>query len=396
MTQEEIIQLSNEYIVPTYGRIPVAFKEGSGVRLRDMEGKEYLDFIGGLAVNVLGHAHPRLARAISEQVNSIIHTSNLYHIQPQALLAKRLSELSFGGKAFFCNSGAEANEAAIKLAKKFGKENGARFEIITMTGSFHGRTLTTLAATGQRKYQKGFDPLPEGFKYAAFNDLASVKELVAPSTCAIMAEVIQGEGGVNVGSEEFIVGLRRLCDERNLLLIIDEVQTGVGRTGKMFAYEHYGIVPDVVTLAKGLAGGVPIGAMMAKRGIADLLGPGTHASTFGGNFLSTRAALTTLDVILEEGLIEKAEELGGYLLDQLNALGQTYSFIKEVRGKGLMLGMELEIEGKGIVEECLSGGLLINCTVEHVLRFLPPLIIFKEDIDRAIEILSKALKGVVS
>lgn len=394
MKTEEIIDLTNNYIIPTYRRIPVAFKEGSGVRLRDMEGKEYLDFVAGLAVNTLGYSHPVLVRAISEQAGSIIHTSNLYHIQPQAILARMLSELSFGGKAFFCNSGAEANEAAIKLARRFGREGGKeRYEIITMTGSFHGRTLTTLTATGQTKYQEGFDPLPEGFKYAVFNDLDSVREVITPKTCAIMTELIQGEGGVNVAREDFAKGLRQLCDKDNLLLIIDEVQTGLGRTGRMFAYEDYSLTPDIVTLAKGLAGGVPIGAMIARAQIADYLSPGSHASTFGGNFLSCQAALTTLNVIIKENLSKKAEELGGYLLGRLNLLKEAYPFIKEVRGKGLMVGMELDIEGKGIVEDCLKRGLLINCTVEYVLRFLPPLVVSKEDIDLAIKILSQALEN---
>ncbi|HAV43670.1 TPA: aspartate aminotransferase family protein [bacterium] len=393
MKTEEIIELTSQYIIPSYRRIPVAFKEGRGIRLWDMEGKEYLDLIAGLAVNSLGYGHPKLIQTINEQAKLLIHTSNLFHIQPQVELAEKLSKLSLGGKVFFCNSGAEANEAAIKLTRRFGSQNG-RYEIITMTGSFHGRTLTTIAATAQRKYQQGFEPLPEGFKYAVFNDLDSVKDLVAPTTCAIMTEVIQGEGGVNVGREDFIVGLRQVCDQYNLLLIMDEVQTGMARTGRMFVYEHYGITPDIITLAKGLAGGIPIGAMVAKRKISELLGPGTHASTFGGNFLSSRAALATLEVILGEDLIEKAQRLGNYLMERLTGLKGRYSFIKEVRGKGLMVGLELEIPGEKIVEKCFRRGLLINCTVEKVLRFLPPLTISKEEIDEAIQILDQAFREV--
>lgn len=388
METEEILRLSKEYIIPAYNRMPCVFVKGSGVRLWDADGKGYLDFVSGIAVNSIGHAHPKLIEAINEQSSRLLHTSNLYEIGPQVLLAKRLSDLSIGGKVFFCNSGAEANEAAIKLARLFG--NG-RYEIITMTGSFHGRTLATLAATGQRRYQNGFDPLPEGFRYAEFNDLGSVERTIGPLSCAVMVEVIQGEGGVRIAREEFVQGLRELCDENRLLLIIDEVQTGIGRTGKMFAYEGYGVIPDVITLAKGLGGGIPIGAMIAKREVADLFSPGRHASTFGGNPLSTRAALAVLDVIQDEDLVNKACELGGYLISKLEDLKKRHTFIKEVRGKGLMVGVELDFEGGGIVKRCLSKGLLINCTMDRVLRFLPPLVVKKEEIDEAIQILDEVL-----
>ncbi|MDI6791539.1 MAG: acetylornithine transaminase [bacterium] len=387
MDTSKIIEMTDEYCLPTYRRFPVAFVRGQGVKLYDPEGKEYLDFVAGLAVNTLGHAHPRLVEAISEQARNLIHTSNLYHIEPQARLARRLSNLSFGGKVFFCNSGAEANEAAIKLARLFGKKQGQRYEIITATNSFHGRTMITLTATGQSKFHKGFDPLPPGFVYVPFNDLTRLQETISDSTCAIMLEPIQGEGGVNVATIEYLKGVRELCDQKGLLLIFDEVQTGIGRTGKFFAYEHYGIVPDVITLAKGLGGGVPIGAMIADSEIASLLGPGTHASTFGGNFLATSAALVVLDVIEEDNLLQHVREVGTYLKNGLDRLAGKYPVIKEVRGKGLMMACELEQEGSSIVMECLQRGVLINCTMDKVLRFLPPLIVTVSDVDQMLDVL---------
>lgn len=393
MKIEETKQMSKKYLIPTYGRIEVAFSKGCGAKLYDTEGRQYLDFVSGIAVNNLGHSHPEVVRAIKDQAENIIHTSNLYYIEPQAKLAKELSRLSFGGKAFFCNSGAEANEAAIKLARKFGKTRGGKYEIITMMGSFHGRTLATLTATGQTKYHSGFDPLVPGFRYALFNDIEAVFDTITPSTCAIILELIQGEGGINVAEENFIKEIRKLCDEQEILLIFDEVQTGIGRTGKMFCYQHYGVPPDVLILAKALGSGVPIGAMLAKEEIASLLGPGSHASTFGGNFLACRAALTTLRVIEKEGLLENAALMGNYLMEKLKELKSKYSFICDVRGKGLMIGMELNIEGAPLVNRCLEKGLLINCVTGKTLRFLPPLIITKEEIDRALNILEEAFEN---
>ena len=396
MKIKEIKEMADKYLVPTYGRIEVAFSKGRGAKLYDTGGREYLDFLSGLAVNGLGHSHPKIVKAIEDQAENIIHTSNLYYIKPQAELAKELSKLSFGGKAFFCNSGAEANEAAIKLARKFGKTKGGKYEIITMIGSFHGRTLAALTATGQMKYQCGYEPLMPGFRYTLFNDIEAVFEAITPSICAIMLELIQGEGGVNVACKNFVKEIRKLCDDQEMLLIFDEVQTGIGRTGKMFCCQHYGVRPDIMILAKALGNGVPIGAILAKEEIAPLLGPGSHASTFGGNFLACRAALATLETIKEENLLENASKMGDYLFKGLSKLKQDHSFVCEVRGKGLMIGMELNIEGAPLVSKCLDKGLLINCVTEKTLRFLPPLIITKEEIDKALGILEDVFKEVES
>jgi len=398
MNAQEVMELDKKYVMHTYARIPLVIDMGNGVRVQDKEGKRYLDFISGIGVNALGHCHPKVLNAIKEQSQKLLHCSNLYYIEPQARLAEKLCRLSFADKAFFSNSGAEANEAAIKLARKFGsKKNGEGkcYEIITMENSFHGRTLTTLAATAQTKYHKGFPPFPPGFKYAPFNDLGGVKKLISKKTCAIMLEPIQGEGGINVSTEPFLKGLRKLCDEERILLILDEVQCGLGRTGKLFAYEHYGIEPDIMTLAKPLGGGLPIGATLAKESVASFFEPGDHASTFGGGPLVCAAALAFLNVLEEEGLMEKADERGRYFKDKLEKLRGKFPFIKEVRGKGLMIGVELEFEGKKIVDECRKEGLLINCTSKNVLRFLPPLTIRKDDIDQAVEILDKVLSNIL-
>ncbi|MEW6094939.1 MAG: aspartate aminotransferase family protein [bacterium] len=388
MYERQIIEEEKEFMIPVYKRIPVCLVKGAGIKLWDINGKEYLDFFGQ-GVNSIGHCHHKLVKAIHEQANKLIHFSNLYYTMPQVELAKKLSQISFGGKVFFANSGAEVNEAAIKLARIYGK---GKYEIITMTNSFHGRTLATLSATGQEKIHKGFEPLVDGFKYVPFNDIEQIEKAITKSTCAVMVEPIQGEGGINVASLEYLKGLRALCDEHKILLILDEVQTGIGRTGKMFGYEHYGIIPDIMTLAKWLGSGMPIGAMIAKPLLADLLAPGTHASTFGGNPLACAATLAVINLILEENLVENARETGNYLINKLYELKDKYSFIKEVRGKGLMVGMELETAGGSIVDACLQQGLIINCTVEKVLRFLPPLITTKQNVDKAIEILDKVLQ----
>ncbi|MDI6735791.1 MAG: aspartate aminotransferase family protein [bacterium] len=395
ITEKQVFEQEKKFMVPVYKRIPVCFVKGAGIKLWDINGKEYLDFFGQ-GVNGIGHCHPKLVKAITEQANKLIHFSNLYYTIPQVELAKKLSEVSFGGKVFFANSGAEANEAAIKLARIYGHGGSprCRYEIITTTGSFHGRTLATLSATGQEKIHKGFEPLVQGFKYVPFNDLEQVEKAVTPSTCAILVEPIQGEGGVNVATPDYLKGLRKLCDEQKILLILDEVQTGLGRCGKMFGYEHYEIIPDIITLAKWLGSGIPIGAMIARPHIADLFLFGSHASTFGGNPLACAATLAVINVIIEENLVKNARENGQYLMDRLSEL--KYSFIKEVRGKGLMVGLELEFAGGPIVESCLQQGLIVNCTVEKVLRFLPPLIVTKQDIDQAIRILDNALQKVGS
>lgn len=389
MTEKEIIKLTDKYILPTYKRNHVAFVKGKGVNVWNASGKKYLDFFSGLAVNNLGHCHPDIVRAIKNQAGKLMHTSNLYYTEPQAKLAEKLVKSSFPGKVFFCNSGAEANEAAIKLARKWG--NPHRNEIITMKESFHGRTIATLTATGQTKYQKGFQPLASGFKYAPFNSLYALKKSITKRTVAIMMEPIQGEGGINIAEVEFVKKVRSLCDKRKILLIFDEVQTGIGRTGKMFAFQHYGVIPDILTLAKALGGGLPIGVMIATKKFADVLQPGTHASTFGGNPVVCAAACAVLDTIKKEKLLDNTNKMGKYFNRKLLELKNKHSVIKDVRNKGLMIGIELKIKGAEIAKECMKEGLLINCTAEKVLRFLPPLIVKKEQIDQAIKILERVL-----
>jgi len=354
-----------------------------------VHGKKYLDFFPGWGVGNLGHCHPKVMSAVRDQVSKLIFIPNNYYHAPQAKLAKEIVYLSFSGKVFFCNSGAEANEAAIKFSRKFGQ---GRYEIISFQDSFHGRTLAALAATGQKKYQAGFEPLPEGFKTVKFNDIEAVKSAINPNkTVAIMLELIQGEGGVNVASVEFVLALRKICDEKKLLLIIDEVQTGLGRTGKLFCYQHYGITPDIITIAKAIAGGLPMGVMLVKKEIADTLGPGMHASTFGGGPLIAKAALAVLTAIQKEKLLTNAQRTGEYLFSGLNELKNKHSIIKEVRGLGLMAGIELNIEGNTVVEKSIEKGLLINCTHERVLRLMPALNITKKEIDKAINILDNVL-----
>jgi predicted acetylornithine/succinylornithine family transaminase len=394
--------------MPTYTKTPLVFVKGKSSKLWDIHNKVYLDFFPGWGVGNLGHCHPKVMQAVRSQVSKLIFIPNNYYHLPQAKLAKEIINLSYPGKVFFCNSGAEANEAAIKLSRKFGNStqpsaslitNGersrtigkGRFEIISFLDSFHGRTLATLAATGQKKYQSGFEPLPEGFKAVKFNDLEAVKNAVSDKTVAIMLELIQGEGGINLASKDFVLGLRKLCDEKNLLLIIDEVQTGIGRTGKFFCYQHYGVIPDIMTLAKALGGGLPIGVMVVKKEIADTLGPGMHASTFGGSPLVAKAALAVLQAVQKEKLLQNAQKMGEYLFSKLNALKNKYPLIKEVRGIGLMAGVELNSMGKPVVEKCLEKGLLINCTHDTVLRLMPALNITRKDIDKAIAILEEVL-----
>jgi len=392
LSTQGIINLTSKYIANTYNRFPIAITKGKGCRVWDADGKEYLDFVAGLAVCNLGHCHPKVVKAIQEQAEKLIHISNLYHIEPQAQLAELLCKNSFADKAFFCNSGAEANEAAIKLTRKYFKDKGEnRFQIITMEKSFHGRTMATLAATGQKKFQQGFEPLLEKFIYVPFNDIKAVANAITPQTAAVMIEPIQGEGGVNIPSETYLKELKVLCREKGLLLIFDEVQVGMGRTGKLFAYEHYGVTPDIMTLAKGLAGGVAIGSMLATDEVAKSFVPGTHASTFGGNPLATAAGIAAIKAVLEEGMLENCQTVGKYLLEKLNKLKTEYPFIKEVRGKGLIIGMELTIPGADIVRNCMEKGLLINCTSDTILRFIPPLVATEKDVDEMMGILKKQL-----
>lgn len=396
MSNQKIVQLGQKYVMNTYGRLPLALVKGEGARVWDADGKEYLDFVSGLAVNSLGHCHPRVTAAIREQAGQLVHCSNLYWIEPQVKLAKLLVENSCLDKVFFANSGAEANEGAIKLARKYAKLHYGehKYEIITMRQSFHGRTLATMTATAQEKFHKGFAPLPEGFKYVPFNDYEQLEAAVSEKTCAVMLEPLQGEGGVNVPDPGYLAQVRELCNKRGLLLIFDEVQVGLGRTGKLFAYENYGVEPDIMTLAKALAGGAAIGALLAKEQVAGAFQPGDHASTFGGNPLATAAGVAALETLLEEKIPHHAAEVGAYFQAKLQGLRQKYDFITEVRGQGLILGMELAVPGAEIVSRCQEAGLLINCTNNTVLRFLPPLTIGKSDVDQALEILSGALEQV--
>ncbi|MDD4939627.1 MAG: aspartate aminotransferase family protein [Candidatus Omnitrophica bacterium] len=390
MKKEEIFQAYKDFIMPTYTKVPLIFVKGKGSRLWDIHNQAYLDFFPGWGVGNLGHCHPKVMSAVRDQVSKLIFIPNNYHHPFQAKLAKEIVRSTYPSKVFFCNSGAEANEGAIKFSRKFGK--GERYEIITFENSFHGRTLAALAATGQKKYQEGFAPLPPGFKTVKFNDIEEVKSAITEKTAAIMLELIQGEGGINIAGKDFVLALRKICDDKNLLLIIDEVQTGVGRTGKLFCYQQYGIIPDIMTLAKALGGGLPIGMMVVRKEISDTLGPGMHASTFGGGPVICKAALAVLKAIQKEKLLANTEKMGAYLFDKLNALKEKYAVIKEVRGMGLMAGVELNIEGRKIVEQCLERKMLINCTHDKVLRLMPALNITKKEIDKALGVLEEALK----
>ncbi len=390
MPTDELKDDANRYIMPTYARQPLSIVRGRGTKVYDLEGREYIDFVAGIAVNLLGHGHPDLIHAIQRQAQQLIHTSNLYYTEPQVNLARVLVDHSFADKVFFCNSGAEANEAAIKLARRYShdKYGSERYEIITMRNSFHGRTMATLTATGQEKVQKGYEPLVPGFRYVAFNSLAEVEQAVTNKTAAIMLEPIQGEGGVHVADHTYLAGLRALCTQRDILLVFDEVQTGMGRTGTLFAYEQLGVQPDIMTLAKGMGGGVPIGACLATNPVAKAFGPGSHASTFGGNPLACAAALAVFRVLLEGRVLDHARRMGEYLAKGLSECKDRHRVVREVRGLGLLQGMELDIDAKTVVSDCLTRGLLINNTGDHVLRFVPPLIITQREIDRLIEVLS--------
>ncbi len=398
MEVRKLIEDSDRYLMQTYGRQPVVLIKGRGMKVWGADGREYLDFVGGIAVNVLGHCHPKVVVALQKQAQRLLHVSNLYHIEPQIKLAKLLCVNSFAAKVFFCNSGAEANEAAIKLARKYSKEHYGqdRFEIITALSSFHGRTLATVTATGQEKFQKGFEPLMPGFKYVPFNDISALESAIDSRTCAVMLEPIQGEGGVKIPAEDYFNKVRQLCDRHGLLLILDEVQTGMGRTGRLFAYEHYGIFPDIMTIAKGLGGGAPIGAMLSSAKVAAAFQPGTHASTFGGNPLVCAAAIATLETILEDGIIlEHCVRMGRYLLKRLSELKGSYpDRIIALRGSGLIVAMELTGDGSSVVKACLERGVLINCTAGNVLRFTPPLIVEEKDIDHLIDVLEEVLEKV--
>jgi predicted acetylornithine/succinylornithine family transaminase len=391
MKNRQLLALTQTHVANTYSRFPIALIRGRGCWVWDADGRRYLDFVAGIAVNNLGHAHPGVVRAIQRQSKRLIHASNLYHTAPQAELAAALCKNSFADRVFFCNSGAEANEAAFKLVRRYGLERGGRYEILSALNSFHGRTLATLTATGQEKIRAGFDPLPEGFRQAPYNDLSAMEAAVGAKTAAILVEPIQGEGGVILPQEGYLRGLRELCNAKGLLLVFDEVQTGMGRTGKLFAYEHSGVEPDVMTLAKALGGGLPLGAMLAKDEVARSLTPGSHASTFGGNPVSCSAGLAVLKALTRDGVLENCAQMGKLLLDGLHSLKASFPVIRHVRGRGLLLGMELDMEAAKIVEDCLTSGLLINGTANRVLRLLPPLTVNAKEIERALDILAKAL-----
>jgi acetylornithine aminotransferase len=367
--------------------------KGKGCTVWDKNGNEYLDFVAGIAVCNLGHCHPTVVDSVTRQVSTLVHVSNLYHIEPQVEFARLLVEASFADKVFFCNSGAEANEGAIKLARKYMRDHHeqGRFEIITASNSFHGRTMATLTATGQDKVKKGFEPLMPGFTHVPFNDMAAIREAFTDTTAAILVEPIQGEGGVVCPDSPYLPALRGFCDEHDLLLIFDEIQTGMGRTGKLFCYEHYGIEPDIMTLAKGLAGGLPVGAVLARDNIAQSLGPGTHATTFGGNPLVTAAGIAALTAINDQSLLKNCRSMGAYLVDELSRLKEKYPAVQHIRGKGLLIAAELSIPGAPIVTRCMESGVLINCVQDTVLRFIPPLIVTKKEIDRVIAILDAVL-----
>ena len=390
MPTEELKDYAAKYLMQTYARQPISIVRGRGAKVYDMEGREYIDFVGGIAVNILGHGHPDLVQAIQRQAAQLIHVSNLYYTEPQVRLAQMLVDHSCADRVFFCNSGAEANEAAIKLARRYGHEkHGAnRFEIITMKNSFHGRTMATLTATGQEKVQKGFEPLVPGFVYAPFNDFAAIQSLVTDKTAAIMLEPIQGEGGVHVADQAYLKNLRELCTQKDILLIFDEVQTGMGRTGTLFAYEQLGVEPDIMTLAKGLGGGMPIGACLAKEAVASVFTAGSHASTFGGNPLACAAGLAVCRILIEGRVLEQARRMGDYLAKGLADFKDRHRAVRDVRGLGLLQGLEVEIDAKSVVADCLTRGVLVNATSERVLRFVPPLIISQAEIDRVLETLS--------
>ena len=390
-SNQELIKLTKRHVAQNYGRYPIGLVRGKGTSVWDASGKKYIDFVAGLAVDNLGHCPPTVVNAIRKQAGKLLHVSNLYHIEPQSQLAAELSRLTFAEKFFFCNSGTEANEAAIKLARRWFHDNGQpkRFEIITMNDSFHGRTMASLSATAQKKIHTGFTPLLPGFKYVPFNNIAALKKAITKKTCAVLVELIQGEGGINLAQKTYLKILRKICNEKGILLIFDEIQTGFGRTGQLFAYERYKIKPDIITLAKALGGGIAIGAMGSTNKIAGSFSPGTHGATFGGNPLACAASLATIKTLTKKGFLQKASSTGDYFLEQLCILKKKFHIIREVRGVGLMLAIELDRPGAEVVTNCMKEGFLINCIQINTLRFLPPLIITKKEIDLLLKTLSK-------
>jgi predicted acetylornithine/succinylornithine family transaminase len=389
MTTEETIDLFNKYVIGNYSRLPRVIVRGEGCYCFDADGNKILDMFPGWAVSGIGHCHPKVVAAIRKQAGELLHVDNTFYTEQQGQLAQMLSERAFGGKSFFCNSGAEANEAALKLARLYA--GGGKYKFITAEGSFHGRTFATVTATAQPKYHEGFLPLLPGFVYVPFNDIKALESAFSDEVAAVMVEPIQGEGGINVAAKEYLQAIRSLCDEKGAVMILDEVQTGVGRTGKWFAYQHFDVEPDIMTLAKALGGGVAIGAMMAKEELAAKLVPGKHASTFGGNCLACAAGIAVIEAIEEDSLLENAANIGQHANKKLSELQEKHFIIDHVRGIGLMIGIQLKGPGKEIVEKCLEKGLRINCTHESVLRLMPAMIVTKEEIDAAVDIIDNVL-----
>jgi len=393
MTTQETIDMFGKYVIANYGRLGKVITKGQGNYCYDADGNEILDMFPGWAVSGIGHCHPKVVSAVQDQAGELLHIDNTFYIEKQGQLAKLLSDRAFGGKSFFCNSGAEANEAAMKLARRHTAKE--KYKFITAESSFHGRSFATITATGQPKYHDGFLPLLAGFQYVPFNDIDAIKEAFNDEVAAVMIEPIQGEGGINIATEEYMQTIRQLCDANGAIMILDEVQTGMGRTGKWFGYQHYDVEPDIITMAKALGGGVAIGAMMAKPHIAASLVPGTHASTFGGNPLACAAGIAVIEAIEEEGLLDNAVKMGQYAKDKLQQLVDKYPIIDHVRSVGLMIGIQLTVGGSDIVSKCLENNLRINCTHDTVLRFMPSMTVTAQQIDSAVEILDNVLSAEV-
>jgi acetylornithine/N-succinyldiaminopimelate aminotransferase len=394
MTSQELRHKADAVMMHTYNRFPVVLVKGKGCVVWDMEGRPYRDFIAGIAVCNLGHAHPVVSEALRTQAESLWHVSNLYYTVPQTELADWLTGHSFADRIFFCNSGAEANEAAIKLCRKYFYDRGEkeRYRIVSMTQSFHGRTMAALSATGQDKIKEGFDPILGGFDFVPFDDMDALKQKVGLSTAAVMLEPVQGEGGVRCPSPAYLQAVRKICDDTGTLLVFDEIQTGMGRTGKLFAYEHFGIVPDVMSLAKALGNGLPIGAILATEQVASAFSPGAHATTFGGTPIVTAAALGVVKTMEAENIVAHSAHIGSYFKKKLQLLQKKHPVIEDIRGLGLLIGMQLKIKGDVVVTACLEKGFLVNCIQESVLRFAPPLIVQKTDIDALVDCLDQIFK----
>ncbi|MBR6199927.1 MAG: aspartate aminotransferase family protein [Spirochaetales bacterium] len=393
-TANQMIAECDKYVMNTYGRFPICFDRGEGVWLYTVDGRKILDMSAGIAVSSLGHANPALLAAIQEQAAKLIHVSNLYYTKPFIELAKLLVENTHFAKAFFCNSGGEANEAAIKLARKYGKSHGGedKYKILTMKNSFHGRTLATVTATGQTKYQHGFEPVMPGFDYVEFNNIDDLNAKMDKNVCAVMLEVVQGEGGIKPVTPEFFAAARKACDDNDALLIVDEVQTGIGRTGKLFAYQHYDVEPDVISMAKGIAGGLPMGGILATSKCCDTFQPGDHASTFGGNPVAAAAACVVIKTLLSDGFLKNVTDTSNYFADSVRALQKKYPVIKDVRGMGWLRGIELTIENRDVINKLIDAGVVTCPSGKNVIRFIPPLIITKDEVDFALEKLENVLK----